>query len=196
MKLLFVDCCISQRGDQSRTRALCGAFLEEYRRTHPAAEIEVADLQKMNLKPFDQAMLDDRDALISVKAFDAPVFEPARQFKAADHILVGAPFWDLTFPALLRIYIEYISAKSVTYYYDETGCHGSCVAQRLAFLTAGGDLEKPGSLGVEHWRQLCGMFGIKQFDYVFAGGLDLNDGRTEELMAAACEQARQLAKEF
>ena len=194
MKLLFVDCCISQRGDRSRTRALCDAFLREYQGAHPAAEIELADLRRMDLKPFDQIMLDERDALASVKAFDAPVFQLARQFRAADHILVGAPFWDLTFPALLRIYIEHVSVVGLTYHYEADGCHGDCGASRLAYLSSGGDAEQPGSLGVAHWRQLSGMFGIPQFDYVFAGGLDLGDGRAEEIMSAACERAGQLGR--
>ena len=30
MKLLFVDCCISQRGENSRTAALAKAYLEAF----------------------------------------------------------------------------------------------------------------------------------------------------------------------
>lgn len=196
MKLLFVDCCISQRGDASRTRALCDAFLDAYRRTHPAVEIERVDLERLNLKPFNQIMLDDRDALAAVGAYDAPVFKLARQFKTADHIVVGAPFWDLSFPSLLRIYIEYISANGVTYFYDEKGCRGTCMANHLAFLTTAGDPEREDSLGVLYWRQLSAMFGIPKFDYVFAGGLDAEEEKEPELMAGACELARNLAKIF
>ena len=47
-------------------------------------------------------------------------------------------------------------------------------------------MEREDSLGVLYWRQLCAMFGIGRFDYVFAGGLDLGDGRAPELMAQAC----------
>lgn len=37
MTILFIDCCI--RGAESRTLALCNAFLEEVRRRHPEAEV-------------------------------------------------------------------------------------------------------------------------------------------------------------
>ena len=37
MKLLFVDCCISQRGENSRTAALAKAYLEGFRSAHPDA---------------------------------------------------------------------------------------------------------------------------------------------------------------
>ena len=148
------------------------------------------------LKPFDAAMLDDRDALASVGAWDAPVFDLARQFRAADGIVVAAPFWDLSYPAALRTYIEYISANGLAYHYDEQGCHGDCRASRLVYLTSGGDFEHEDSVGVVHWRQLATMFGIPRFDYVFAGGLDIDPAVAPELLAGACELARKLAAEF
>ena len=138
-KLLFVDCCVSQRGEHSRTLAL------------------------------------------------------ARAFQAADAIVVAAPLWDMSYPALLKIYIEHISANGLCYHYDAAGCHGDCRAERLVYLTSGGDFETGESVGVLHWKQLCTMFGIEKFDYVFAGGLDIDPNKTGELLEAACRRARELA---
>ncbi len=196
MKLLFVDSCISQRDERSRTRRLAEAFLAAFRESHPGAEIDTVDLKRLRLRHFDVIGLDDRDALAKVGAFDAPVFSLARQFREADRIVVAAPFWDLSFPAALRTYIEQISAVGLTYHYDADGCHGDCRAERLAYLTTGGDFEREDSLGVLYWRQLCAMFGIGQFDYVFAGGLDAAPDREEELLSAACDLAAKLAREF
>jgi len=196
MKLLFVNCCISQRGPASRTAALCGAFLDEWRAANPDAETETADLTAAELRPFTAELLDRRDALARAGEFGAPVFAPARQFRDADRIVVGAPFWDLSFPAALRIYIEYVSANGVTYYYDETGPHGACRARRLCYLTSGGDRERPDSLGAAYWRQLCALYGIPELRYVFAGGLDLDETRAPALLAEACGCARKLAREF
>lgn len=196
MKLLIVDCCISQRGEDSRTRQLLRAFQEAFCRTHPEAEVETVSPQMLlALRPFDPAALDERDALASVQAWDAPVFALARQFRAADAVAVAAPFWDLSFPAALRTYIEYISANGLTYHYEADGCHGDCRAQRLVYLTSGGDVEREDSLGVLYWRQLCAMFGIGRFDYVFAGGLDLDPARAPELLESACALARTLGEE-
>ena len=197
MKLLFVDCCISQRGGESRTRALAEAFLDAFREAHPDAETEtVTTEQLLALKPFDAAALDERDALASVGAFDAPVFAVARQFREADMIVVAAPYWDMSYPAALKVYIEHISAVGLTYHYEMDGCHGDCKAEQLVYLTSGGDFEHEDSVGVVHWRQLCGLFGIPRFDYVFAGGLDIDPAKTPELLAASCEVARKLAKEL
>ena len=197
MKLLFVNSCISQRGEVSRTLALAKAFLETWKGLHPEAEVEtVAPEALLALKPFEPGMLNDRDALAGIRCFDAPVYDLALQFRAADRIVVAAPFWDLTFPAALRTYIEYISANGLTYHYEADGCHGDCRAEKLVYLTSGGDVERPESLGVLYWKQLSAMFGIPAFDHVFAGGLDLDPARTAEILAEACEKARRLAEDF
>ena len=193
MKLLFVNSCISQRGESSRTLALAKAFLEAL----SAAEVEeVTPEALLALKPFDVEMLNARDELQRAGKFDDPMYDLARQFCAAEAVVVAAPYWDLSYPAALRTYIEHISANGVAYHYDEYGPHGDAKAKRLVYLTSGGDFEHEDSVGVVHWRQLCAMFGIEQFDYVFAGGLDIDPAQTPELLEAACEVARQLAKTF
>lgn len=196
MKLLFVDCCISQRGKESRTRRLCDAFLDAYREAHPEDRVESVNLRASTLPPFTRQMLNERDALLTEKKRNAPVFELAQQFAKADKIVVGAPFWDLSFPAKLRIYMEYISANGVTYHYDDAGCHGDCKATHLVYLTSGGELQRENSIGVAYWQQLSAMFGIEQYDSIFAGGLDLNPGKEGDIMTIACEKARTLAREF
>lgn len=197
MKLLFVDCCISQRGEGSRTKKLADAFLTAFREKNPEADVETVTPETLlALKPFDVEMLNERDALASVGAWDAPVFSLARQFRGADAVVVVAPFWDMSFPAALRTYIEHISANGLTYHYDETGCHGDCRAERLVYLTSGGDFEREDSVGVVYWRQLAAMFGIPRFDYVFAGGLDIDPATAPELLAGACDVAQKLAAEF
>ena len=105
MKLLFVDCCISQRGEQSRTRILAEAFLDAFREVHPEAEIDVVIPEELlMLHPFDAEMLEERDALAKAGKFDAPVFDMARQFRDADAVVVAAPYWDMSYPAALKTY--------------------------------------------------------------------------------------------
>lgn len=196
MKLLFVDCCISQRGEDSRTKRLAKAYLYAFLKSHSGAEVETVTPQALlALRPFDAAMLDERDALAAEKRWDAPVFDLARQLRTADAVVVAAPYWDLSYPAALRTYIEYVSANGLTYHYESDGCHGDCRAEHLVYLTTGGDLEREDSVGVTHWRQLSAMFGIGRFDYVFAGGLDIVPERAEALLEAQCTLAAALGAE-
>lgn len=196
MKLLYIDCCVSQRGAESRTRALAEVFLAAFRAGRPGSEVETVRVETLGLEPFLPAALDERDALVSAGDFGAPVFDLARQFRTADRIVVAAPLWDLSFPALLRLYIEHISVCGLCYHYESDGCHGDCRGEHLAYLTTGGDVERPDSLGVLYWRQLCAMFGIPRFDFVFAGGLDLDPARAPAILAEACERARVLGRDF
>ena len=193
MKLLFVDCCVSQRGKESRTLALAERYIAAFREKYPEAEVEHLDVGIMALSPFTAEKLTQRDALAQKGAFSDPVFDLARQFAAASSVVVAAPFWDLSYPAQLKLYIEHISANGVCYHYDQIGCHGDCRAEKLVYLTTGGDFERENSVGVLHWRQLCAMFGIPEFDYVFAGGLDIDPAKTADLLETACKKAEELA---
>lgn len=195
MKILFVDCCISQRGGQSRTRRLAEAYLTAARQAHPHCQVETVDLTTMNLLPMNTATLNYRDALAREGRFDDSIYALARQFRDADRVVVAAPFWDLSFPAVLRTYIEYISANGVCYHYDAQGPHGDCHGEKLVYLTSGGDFERENSLGVLYWQQLTDMMGISKFDYVFASGLDAAPDQAEAVLAEACRKAAELAAE-
>ena len=189
MKALYIDCCI--RGEESRSARLAQAFLENL---SPEYEVTHRCLMEEALYPLTAETLRQRDALLAQGKTDHLRFRFAHEIAEADLVIMAAPFWDLSYPAALRTYIEYISAVGLTYHYTDAGCCGGCAAEHLVYLTSGGDVEREDSVGVIHWRQLAAMFGIPQFDYVFAGGLDASPDTAGETLAAACALAENLAK--
>lgn len=195
--LLFVNCCISPRGDRSRTNTICSAFLDGYRRRHPADAVEIEDLRSEILLPMNMRMLKERDQLASEGEYDNPIFRFARRFQRADRVLIGAPFQDLSYPAQLQLYIEYISVDGICYRRKPGGgtC-GCCNAEKLAYLTVGSPPEQDNSIGVEHWRQLSKAFGIPHFEYFYAGGFEQYPGESEELIRTAAAQARRMGEDF
>ena len=53
MKLLFVNGCISQRGEESRTLVLARTFLDAWQARHPEAEVETVEPEALlALKPW------------------------------------------------------------------------------------------------------------------------------------------------
>lgn len=42
------------------------------------------------------------------------MFKYAKQFAEADEIVIAAPYWDLAFPATVRIYFEAITVTGIT----------------------------------------------------------------------------------
>ena len=121
MKALYIDCCI--RGEESRSARLAQAFLENL---SPEYEVTRRCLMEEALYPLTAETLRQRDALLAQGKTDHPRFRFAHEIAAADLVVMAAPFWDLSYPAALRTYIEYISAVGLTYHYTDAGCCGDC----------------------------------------------------------------------
>ena len=133
--LLYIDCCI--RGENSRTRRLGEAFLNAVSRRD---EYEVQRLCLMNegLCFMSDSFFNRRQELLDRGQLSHPRFRYAHQFAAADRIVIAAPYWDLTFPALLKVYIENVNVDGITFRCDKEGVHGKCRAEKLLFLTTRG----------------------------------------------------------
>ena len=195
--LLFINACV--RGERSRTLKLARRFLEGYQKAHPDTVITQRDLCAQRLQPQYPEVLAERDELWAAGKLDQPMFEPAREFAAADKIVVAAPFWDLSFPAVLKIYLERISVTDVTFGYDEQGAMvGLCRASKLLYVVtrggnyAGTDLE----MGTPMLRALCAMYGIPELITLAAEGLDDVRQDKQALLDAALLRADALAGEF
>ena len=194
-KVLFVDCCI--RREHSRSKALADHFLAEVQKTGEY-EIETLCLMDENLSYFSEGFFLQREELLAEGKLDHPRFRYAHQFAAADKIVIAAPFWDLSFPALLKVYIENLCVDSITFHTDEHGLHGLCKADHMVFLTARGAFytDSPLEQGSRYLEQMAAFFGIEKYDCVAAEGLDIGVWPVEELMDKAKAQANEVAKTF
>ena len=105
MKVLFVNACV---GKQSRTRILADYLLKRI-----GGEIEEINLNKDKPLPLDDVLLEKRRALIEQKKFDDEMFLYEQKFAKADVIVVGAPFWDFSFPALFKTFIEHVNVNGL-----------------------------------------------------------------------------------
>ena len=194
-KVLFVDCCI--RREHSRSKQLADFFLGELQKKGDY-EIETLCLMDENLSYFSEGFFLQREALLAEGKLDHPRFRYAHQFAEADKIVIAAPFWDLSFPALLKVYIENLCVDSITFHTDEHGLHGLCKADHMVFLTARGAFytDSPLEQGSRYLEQMAGFFGIEKYDCVAAEGLDIGAWHVEELMDKAKVQAAEVAKTF
>ncbi len=194
--VLYIDCCV--RGEQSRTRTLAEAFLAALNRCGGVA-IERLTLMDEPLIPFQNGFFWQRERLIEAGELNHPRFRYAHQFQQADRIVIAAPLWDLSFPALLKVYIENISVQGITFDCDEkNGCYGICRAEKLLFFTTrGGALEgDPMDNGTKYLGDLAKFFGIPRFDAVAADGLDLGLEPVEDILSRAVARAKEIAETF
>ena len=129
MTTLFVNACM--RGEASRTLALCREYLERF---DDVVEVDVAAL---DLKPFDADRVAYRTEKQRAGEWDDPIFSLSRQFAEADDIVIGVPYWDLSFPAAFKTYLEHVSVCELTFHYTEDArCEGICKAKRITYITS------------------------------------------------------------
>lgn len=189
---LYIDCCI--RGEASRTRKLAEAF---FAALPEVWQVTTVNLMKEDLRPLTGEFFDRREALLKAGKTDDARFDRARELAAADLIVIAAPFWDMSFPALLKVYIENVSVEGITFRSTAEGLKGLCAAERCVFLTTRGGAYPDGDpleQAVPYLRAIQMFFGIGALTCVAADGLDLDDVDPEALLADACEEAAALAR--
>ena len=185
MTTLFVNACM--RGRESRTLDLCREYLAG---TEDVVEV---DLAALDLKPFDADMVAYRTEKQLAQAWDDPIFALSRQFAAADDVVIGAPYWDLSFPAALKIYLEHVSVCDSTFHYTEDArCEGICQARSLTYITTCGGYVEGANFGYEYLCGIANMFGIPETRFVAAEGLDIVGIDVEAQMGKAREQLAKL----
>lgn len=165
MATLFINACVREC---SRTIVLAKKVLEDIE-----GEIREIALEQEGLAPLNRELLEKRDALLRVGELDHPMLKYAREFADADEIVIAAPFWDLSFPSLLKIYLENVTVAGITFEYRDGRPIGLCRAKKLTYVTtAGGEITD--DFGYSYVKALATKFyGIEETVSVRAEELDV-----------------------
>lgn len=195
-KILVIDSCV--RREESRTKKMLDKAVKTLRRTHPDWELEILTLMDLDLKYWNTQSLKDRDALLAKKEYDAPVFAFGRQFAEADGVVIAAPFWDLSIPAVLKVYIENISAEGVTFGCGPEGLYGLCKAQWMLFLTTRGGIWEGSDMeqGSRYMEAMSRFFGIEHYFHVSADGIDIDTLDGNAILEEAILEVEHICLEF
>lgn len=174
MAILFINACVREN---SRTLVLAQKLLREL-----SGEVTEVKLQEETIPPLDRELLKKRDALIQSGNMDDPMFRYAKQFAQADEIVIAAPFWDLSFPALLKIYMEQITVSGLTFEYIDGRPCGLCKAKKLTYVTtSGGPIFA--DFGYEYIKALAkNFYGIAETKAYRAMNLDVNMIAAEDVL--------------
>jgi len=177
--ILYINACVR---DASRTARLARYLLKKL--DGPVCEVRPAELA---FPTADEAFLERRDALLRAGRTDDPLFDEARRFAAADSVVVAAPYWDLSFPAALKQYLEQINVTGITFAYSPEGIPvGLCKARRLFYVTTAGGPILSDAYGFGYVRALAeGFYQIPETRMIRAEGLDLPGADIEAALCAA-----------
>lgn len=177
--ILYVNGCPR---DGSRTDRLARKLLNKL------GDYEEVNLENEHLIPMDGERLEYRTRLIDQNNYSDPIFDYAKQFAAADTIVIAAPFWDLSFPAELKVYIENIYVTGIVSKYGADGRPvGLCKAKKLYYVTtAGGPYDSRYSY--DYIQDLAlNYFGIDETMLIQAEMLDIFGNDPEKILAECME---------
>ena len=159
---LYINCCVRK---ESRTNRLAKAVLQKLGEDYTELK-----LYEENLRPLDLEKLNRRTELIERGDFSDKMFD-------------AAPYWDLSFPAPLKNYIENIYVTGIVSAYNENGLPvGLCKANYLYYVTtAGGPYDPTYSYGyIESLAKI--FFGIPKTHLVKAEMLDIAGNDAEKIL--------------
>lgn len=189
--LLFVNSCVRDEG-VSRTLELSKNVIDTINKDNKYNVVEL-NLNEMDIKPINKGYLSMRNDLIKNKEYESVEFSLARRFADADVIVIGAPYWDLSFPAILKNFIELICVCGITFKYGEGGEEiGLCKAKSLIYVTTSGGYIENQNFGYDYIKAIAKMVGIENTKFVSAEGLDIWENDSYAIMNDAKERVKEL----
>ena len=196
-KVLYIKANIKNDGE-SRTFKVSDTFVEEYKKRNPEDEIIELDLYKENI---DFLRPDDLGKIFGPKDEESKnnsILKYAYQFAEADKYIVAAPMWNLSFPAILKAYIDYVSVTGITFKYTAEGPVGLLNDKIAVHIVArGGAYENaPYEMGDRYLKTIFGFFGIKDMETIAIENLDVIGADVQAKVDEAIERANLLLEKF
>ena len=179
MKILFVNACVRK---ESRTLLLANELLAGI-----SGEIDEIHLPSEGLMPLTEERITSRLNNLEEQKY-------AKQFAEADTIVIAAPLWDLSFPSILKVYVENICISGITFKYTEHGIVGLCKAKKIYYVSTAGGVDYP-DFGFNYIKTLANMmFGIKEVVRFSAEGLDVWGNNIEQILETTIEKIEEHTK--
>lgn len=196
-KVLYIKANIKPEG-ASRTFKVSDAFIESYKNQHPEDEIITLDLYEEQIDFLRPAQLNELFGPKTEESKNHPILKYAYQFQEADKYVFAAPMWNLSIPAILKAYIDYISVSGITFKYTAEGPVGLCHDKKAIHIVArGGKYDnKPYEMGDRYLRTILGFFGITDISTISIENLDAMGTDVEAVVNEAIDRAKKEAVQF
>ncbi|MDD4689949.1 MAG: FMN-dependent NADH-azoreductase [Eubacteriales bacterium] len=199
-KVLYIKANAREDGE-SRTFKISDSFMEEYKALNPNDEVITLDLYKEGISFLPVGQINEIHIPAPGTGKDHPIIKYAYQFLEADKYVIAEPFWNLSIPAILKAYIDYITISGITFKYTAEGAVGLCNGKKAVnIVSRGGDYESgPAAafeMGDRYLRTILGFLGITDFQTIAANGLDIIGNDANAIVEEAILSAKEVAKNF
>ncbi|MBK5482618.1 FMN-dependent NADH-azoreductase [Peribacillus sp. TH16] len=205
--VLFVK-ANNRPANQAVSVKLYEAFLASYKESHPNDTVVELDLYKEELPYVGVDMINgtfkaSRGLDLTVEEAKAVTVADKylEQFLAADKVVFGFPLWNLTIPAVLHTYIDYLNRAGKTFKYTSEGPVGLIGDKEIVLLNASGGVYSEGpkaevEMAVKYVASMMSFFGVKNIEKVVIEGHNQFPDKAEEIIAAGLEKAVKVASTF
>lgn len=194
--------------DQAVSVKLYEAFLSSYKESHPDDIVIELDLYNEELPYVGVDMINGTFKAsrgLDLTEKEAEVVAVAdkylNQFLSADKVVFGFPLWNLTIPAVLHTYIDYLNRAGKTFKYTPKGPVGLISNKKITLLNASGGVYSKGpaaemEMAVRYVSNMMGFFGVKDIKTVVIEGHSQSPDKAEEIISSGLNEAIKLASTF
>lgn len=202
MKTLVVS--YVPRGEASNTKKVLDAFLAEM----PKSDVKILDL----CKEVPDLFLPDRLQAYIVRNFMGQPLTPAQQslmknmdrmtaqLKTADAVVLAFPMHNFSMPATVKAWFDSILLKGETWDMNSSGYIGRMKGKKALIVVSSGGIYEGPMAGWEHAVSLARtefqFMGFEDVRVVTAAGTNITPDKVGDIVKAAQEQARAVAREW
>lgn len=190
-KLMAIDACM--RDEASRTRRILGPITAELEKRY---EIETVRLDGQDYQSVGRKVLAER----SSGYVPEEIVAMARKIADADRIVIAAPFWDMSFPAILKVFIENMSLFNITFRDNGTDFEGLCRSEKVLYITTRGMNVHTGDAldaATPYMKALSALWGWGEVITVAAENLDYSTPEEiDRKIEAAIAEGLEICKDF
>ena len=190
--LVAIDACV--REGESRTRRIAEPILAALGERYSVARIDLPS--RDDIHPLTPGLYADRAAGVVPKDFEGI----ASMIAKARRIVIVAPFWDMSFPAALKCFIEQVSLFGITFEDNGTTCIGLCKRPKVLYITTRGMDIKTGSAleqATPYFKALAKLWNLGSLTTISARNMDYSTSEEIEAKISACiAEGLELAKKW
>ncbi len=202
-KILYIT-ANTKPENESTSRTVGRMVITELQKRRPDWKVEELDLYSVPLPPLKHQYFDSRNTLVGADKLMqlspeeqrhlAQIGQLCDQFVAADGYVLAAPMWSLSFPAVVKEYLDCIVIGGKTIAFKNQKPHGLLNDRNRSFVyvqSSGASL--PWMLrpvlnkGMSYFEDIMKFIGIDDFHQLLADGT----GTTEEERLDAIRKAQE-----
>ncbi|AYX84269.1 MULTISPECIES: FMN-dependent NADH-azoreductase [Staphylococcus] len=192
----------------SNSMAAGKTFVDSYKENHPSDEVKHIDLFNEDIPMIDKDVLTgwgklrNGDELTSEEQQKVNrLSEILDEFLEADKYVFVSPMWNLSFPPVLKAYIDAISIAGKTFKYTAEGPQGLLTDKKVLHIQSRGGYYTEGPAaevesGDRYLRNIMTFLGVPSYETIIIEGHNAEPEKTEEIKAASIAEAKELAKTF